>query len=112
MIIIFELVKSFEFEIKSDNSSMKGRVDLLQNIKEPSEFRFSTSELEMFRLIPVFPMNEDNEPLHTSDDLLWVKRTFPMESENEKTFVAASIDEAKQFVLSQLEFFHKRILLL
>lgn len=110
MKVIFELIKSFEFNISSDNGSIRGKIELFQDLENPERFRFSTSEAEVFQLIPTFPQNEEGQPLHISDELIWTERTFPTGNDSKKEFTAKDINEAIKIVLSQIELFYKHIL--
>jgi hypothetical protein len=110
MKVVFEQIRSFEFEISSDNGNIVGKIELFQNLENSEHFRFRTLEAEMFRLIPTFPTNEDGQPLHISDEMFWVMREFPSERKGKNEFVAKDIDEAIKIVLAQIELYYKHIL--
>lgn len=109
MKIVFELIKTFTFDILSDSGNIRGRVELFQNVENPKQFRFGTYEAEMFHLNPTFPQNDEGQPLHSSDEMLWIERTFPTRSQDKKNFVAENVDEAVEVILSHIESFHQHI---
>lgn len=111
MKVVFELIKSFEFDISSDYRNIRGKIELYQNLENPEHFRFSSYEAEMFNLTPTFPQNEEAELLHLSNEVLWTERIFPTGNIVEKEFTAKDVNEAVKFVLSQIELFHKHIVL-
>lgn len=110
MKVVFELIKSFEFEISSDKGKIRGKVEIFQNVENSKHFRFSTSEAEMFRLTPTFPQNEKEQPLHITDEMLWTERIFSGTNNGKKEFIAEDVDEAIRFGLLQIETFYNHLL--
>lgn len=111
MRIIFELVKTFEFEILSNKEKIKGKLELFRNLENSEHYRFSTSEAEMFRLIPSFPSDDKGKPLHDTDETLWTERTFPGTRNATKEFMAKNETEAVKIALSQVEAFYNHVLI-
>lgn len=109
MKIVFELIKTFAFDILSDNGNIKGKIELFRDIGSPKQFRFSTYEAEMFHLNPTFPRNDIGQPLHLADEMLWIERTFPIGNYEGETFMAENVDEAIKIALSQIESFYQHI---
>lgn len=111
MKVIFELIKSFEFDILLDDKSIRGKIELFQNLEKPELFRFRTYEVEIFHLTPTFPQNEKGQSLHFSDELLWTERSFPAISNDKKEFAAKDVNEAIKYILAHIESFYQHVVL-
>jgi len=111
MRIIFELIKTFEFEILSNNEKIKGRIELFRDLANSELYRFATLEAEIFRLIPSFPSDDEGNPLHDSDETLWTQRTFPGSKIQAKEFTAKSEAEAIETIISEIEAFYRHVLI-
>lgn len=111
MKVIFELIKSFEFDISSNDEKIKGRIELFRSLENPESFRYKTYETEIFQLIPTFPKDNKEQPTHNSDEMLLVERTFPSGNKLEKEFMARNENEAINFVLSKIEAFYCHVLI-
>jgi hypothetical protein len=104
---IYELAKTFELDIQLGEDSFTMRIELFRNTEKEDHFRCHVWELEMFRLTPTCPMDEDNQPAHICDDVLMVDRgiprshiPYPLED-----IVAPNIDAALEIVLNDLKGF-------
>jgi hypothetical protein len=76
----FVLLKTIEVDIAFSNEAdgqWTTRIELFQDTENPDHFRCHMWELEMFRLTPTFPTDENDQPLHISDDTIMVERLFP-----------------------------------
>ncbi len=62
---IYELARTFELDIQLGDNSWTLRIELLHNTEKVDHFRRHVWELEMFRLIPTCPIDENNQPVHT-----------------------------------------------
>jgi hypothetical protein len=111
MKVIFELIKTLEFEILSDCGKIKGKMELFRNLENSEHFRLSTSEAEMFRLASTFPQNDEGKPIHNTDEILWTEKTFPTNINDTKEFMAKGESEAVKIVLSRIEAFYHHVLI-
>lgn len=111
MMIIFELIKTFEFELLSNDKKIRGKIELFRDLKNSEHYRFATSEAELFRLSPTFPMDEKGNPLHDSDETLWTEKIFPGIKNEAKEFNAENETEAIKIVLSRIEAFYHHVLI-
>src|SRR5688572_18101826 len=95
---IFELVKVVEVDIQlSDEIAWTYRIEIFRDTEQFNRYRCRVWELELFRLIPSFPRNENNEPAHLTDDTIMVERGIggsETASILNKTFEASSLDDA------------------
>lgn len=106
---VFELVKSFLFEFSGDQETIRGKLELFQNIDDPQHFRFATSEADMFSVSPTFPRDEDSNPIRVSDETIWVERTFPGGNIASGEFTAENPGEACKIVLEQIKLFEDHL---
>jgi hypothetical protein len=60
----FELVKTVELDIRFGDDSWSIRIELLQAREAMDHFRCHVWELELFRLTPAFPQDENGLPAH------------------------------------------------
>ena len=104
---IYELVKICELDIQLGEDSYTLRIELFQNTEKDGHFRCHAWELEMFRLVPTFPMDETNEPAHFCDDVIMVDRGIPRSSIRYpvEDIVAPNVDAAFEIVLRDLKGF-------
>ena len=104
---ICELAKICELDIQLGEDSYTLRIELFRNTEKDGHFRCHAWELEMFRLVPTFPMNESNEPAHSCDDVVMVDRGIPRSSIRYpvEDIVAPSIDAAFEIVLGDIRGF-------
>lgn len=102
---IYELAKIFELDLQLGEDSYTLRIELFRNTEKEDHFRCHAWELETFRLVPTFPMDESNEPAHTCDDVLMVDRGIPRSHTRypAEDIVAQSVDAALEIVLGDLK---------
>jgi hypothetical protein len=108
---LFELVKVVELDIQLGEDSWSTRIELFQSTEATDHFRCHVWELELFRLTPSFPRDEDGLPAHISDDVLMVERgiahrkiSYPMED-----IVASDVNAALKIVVEDLKRFLERV---
>jgi hypothetical protein len=108
---IFELVKTVELDIRFGDNSWSIRIELLQATEVKDHFRCHVWELELFRLTPTFPQDENGQPARISDDMLMVDRgivgsriAYPKED-----IIAADVDAALAIVLDDLKQYLMRV---
>jgi hypothetical protein len=108
---IFELVKTVELDIRLGDDSWSIRIELLQDTEAKDHFRCHVWELELFRLTPAFPRDENDQPAHISDDILMVDRgiahsriAYPAEN-----IIASDADAALEIVLDDLKQYLKHV---
>ncbi|MBC7910284.1 MAG: hypothetical protein H7Y30_07275 [Pyrinomonadaceae bacterium] len=101
------MAKTFELDIQLGETSFTMRIELFHNTEKEDHFRCHVWELEMFRLTPTSPMDENNQPAHICDDVLMADRgiprshiPYPLED-----IVAPNIDAALEIVLNDLKGF-------
>jgi hypothetical protein len=104
---IFVLIRTVETEVVlSDDVRWPCRIELFQNIEDSLEFRCRVWQQELFRMTPTFPMDENNDPEHISDEHIFVERGVPgseLASVRSASFRADTPEAALQAVLDQLE---------
>ena len=108
---IFESVKIVELDLRFGDDSWSIRIELLRDTEASDHFRCHVWELEMFRLTPTFPTDENDLPAHISDDILMVDRgiahsqiAYPRED-----IIAADVDSALEVVLTDLRGFLEHV---
>jgi hypothetical protein len=105
----FELVRTIELEIQlSDEDSWTTRIELFRDTEQSNLYRCRVWELELFRLTPSFPRNEQNEPAHVTDDTIMVERGIAhseIASRLNKSFDAPSIEGALEMIVEDLKKF-------
>ena len=110
---IFELVKSVEVDIElSDEHSWTSRIEILRDTEDPNSFRCRVFESELFRLTPSFPRNDSNQPVHVTDETLFVERGIArseIASRMNKSFRAVDADAAIELVIRDLKAFLKHV---
>src|SRR5262249_20291677 len=104
---VFELIKTLELDVQLGDDSWSIRIEIFKDTETNGRFRCHVWELELFRLTPTFPQGKDNEPAHSSDDVLMVDRgiarsriAYPKED-----IVAPDADAAIEIVLDDLKRF-------
>ena len=105
---VFELVKVIEVDITVGDDLIPTRIEILQDTARSDFFRCRVWELERFRLIPRFPMDENGTPLHISDDVIQVERSTTYAIFNKldyRGFAAANVEAAVQMVIDDLKSF-------
>jgi hypothetical protein len=102
---IYELVKTVELDIQFGDDSWSIRIELLQDTEAQERFRCHVWEIELFRLTPTFPQDENGQPAHVSDGALMVDRGIPRSSIRypEEDIIAADVDAALEIVLDDLK---------
>jgi hypothetical protein len=102
---IFELVKTVELDIRLGDNSWPIRIELLQATEAKDRFRCHVWELELFRLTPRFPQDENGQPARLSDDTLMVERGIPRSRIAYPTedIIAVDVDAALWIVLDDLK---------
>ena len=106
---VFELIKSFVFEFSNDQGTIRGKLELFQNIEDRRYFRFSTSEADMFSISPTFPRDGDSNPTRIADETIWVEQEFPGGKVRSNEFTAESVSEACKVALEQIELFEDHL---
>jgi hypothetical protein len=108
---IYELVKTIEVDIQLGEDSWTTRVELLRNTEKSDHFRCRVWELELYRLTPSFPRDENNLPAHITDSPIFVERgiansriKYPHED-----VVTPDADSALQIVLGDLKRFLEHV---
>lgn len=105
---IFELVKVIELDITLGDDLIPTRIEIFQDTARSDFFRCRVWELEYFRLIPTFPMDENGEQLHISDDVIQAERSSTYAIFNNldyRGFAAANSDTAMQMIIADLKAF-------
>jgi len=104
---VFELIKTLELDVQLGANSWSIRIELFKDTETKSRFRCHVWELELFRLTPTFPEGRDNQPAHTSDDVLMVDRGIPRSriSYPKEDIVAPDAEAALEIVLDDLKRF-------
>ena len=102
---IYELGKTYELDVRLAEVTFKMRIELFRNTEKPDHYRCHVWELEMFRLTPTFPMDEEGEPADISDDMVMVDRGIPSSrvSYPREDIVAPSIEAAFEIVMNDLK---------
>jgi len=108
---IFEVVKTVELDIRFDDNSRSVRIELLQGAEVKNHFRCHVWELELFRLTPTFPQDEDGQSAQISDDVLMVDRGIPRSriAYPREDIIAADADAALGIVLEDLKRYLKHV---
>jgi hypothetical protein len=114
---VFELIKTFEFDIESDNEeleneSLEFKIELLQNLEDPEHFRFRIYETELFRMHPSFPRDEKEQPLHVTTEILWTERTLAGLRYKKQEFRAKEVSEAVDIILSEIDSVYRHLLMI
>jgi hypothetical protein len=106
---VFELVKTVELDIRlGDEATWTTRIELFRDTEQSHLYRCHVWELELFRLTPSFPRNDENVPVHITDDMIMVKRGIAhsnIASISNKPFDAPDIDAALERVIEDLKKF-------
>jgi hypothetical protein len=102
---IYELIKVIEVDIELGEDAWTARIELFQDTERKDFFRCNVWERELFRLIPSFPRDENNEPAHFTDDAILVKRPIAHSKLDYKGFVAPDQDTALKMIIDDLKYF-------
>lgn len=104
---IYELSRTLEVDLQFGDDTLTFRIELFCNTERAGHFRCHVWELEMFRLQPRFPSDENDEPADISDDILMVDRGLPLSriAYPREEIMAADIDAALEIVLNDLKSF-------
>jgi hypothetical protein len=104
---VYELVKTVEADIRLGDDSWTTRIELLRDREKPGHFRCRVWELELNRLMPSFPRDENDLPAHITDSPIFVERgiahsriKYPLEE-----VVAPDAESALEIVLGDLKRF-------
>jgi len=102
---IYELGKTCELDVQLSEVTYKVRIELFRNTEREDHFRCHVWELEMFRLTPTFPMDEEGQPADISDDMVMVDRGINLSrvSYPREDIVAPSIEAALEIVINDLK---------
>ena len=102
---IYELGKTCELDMQLGEVTFKIRIELFRNTEKEGHFRCHVWELEMFRLNPTFPMDEQGEPADISDDMVMVDRGLDLThgSLPRGDIEAPNIEAAFEIVLNDLK---------
>lgn len=99
----FELIRTIETELTLASDVIEPiRIELFQDIADPTHFRCRLWERESFRLTPSFPQDKDGQPLEISDDEVLVERSTQMMGDYE-SIEEPNADAALSKVLKDLE---------
>ncbi len=108
---VYELVKTVEVDIQLGDDSWTTRIELLRNMEQVNHFRCRVWELELHRLTPSFPRDENNLPAHITDDRIFVERgiahsriNYPLEE-----IVAPDAESALEIVIGDLKRFLEHV---
>jgi hypothetical protein len=108
---VYELVKTVEVDIRLGDDSWTTRVELLRDTEKSDHFRCRVWELELHRLTPSFPRDENDLPAHVTDSPIFVERgiahsriKYPLEE-----IVAPDADAALRIVLDDLKRFLEHV---
>lgn len=104
---VYEWAKTLELDLQLGEDSLTLRIELFCNTEKDNHFRCHVWELEMFRLTPTSPMDENGQPSHICDDILMVDRGIPRSHIPYplKDIAAPDIEAALEIVLSDLKGF-------
>lgn len=104
---VYELAKVVELDVQIGDDSYSLRIELMRDTEDEHRFRCHVWELELFRLIPTFPMNASGQPEHISDDVLMVEREIAHRRINypREDIVAPNVDAALEVVMLDIERF-------
>jgi len=108
---LYELARSFEVDVQLGDDSLTFRIELFRNKERPDSFRCHVWDLEMFRLTPTFPRDENGDPSHVCDDVLMVDRGIPQSrvAYPREDIIASNIDAALEIVLNDLKAFLEHV---
>jgi hypothetical protein len=108
---IYELARSLELDLEFGNDSFTFRIELFRDTENANRFRCHVWDLEMFRLTPTFPHDQNGEPAHTCDDIVMVDRGMPRSqiAYPREDIVALDLDAALEIVLSDLKAFLEHV---
>lgn len=110
---VFELVKTVELDIQlGDEYGWTTRIELFREVGRDTRYRCHVWELELFRLTPSFPRNEDGEPAHVTDDTLLVERGIAhggVASGLNRSFDAPDVEAALEMVAEDLKKFLEHV---
>lgn len=96
----FELRKTLETTVRSEEPVWVVRLELYQALDDPRWFRARAFEYESFRLIPTTPQNDRGEPEDRCDDDLAAERSYTwLDRCCGVEFEAGSLEEALQLML-------------
>lgn len=108
---VYELAKTVEVDIQLGEDSWTTRIELLHNTERADHFRCHVWELELHRLTPSFPRDENNMPSHITDASILVERgiahsrvAYPVQD-----IIAPSADAALDAVISDLKRFLEHV---
>lgn len=102
---VFELVKTFELDVEFGDDLLRTRIELFRDTEREDHFRCHVWEIELFRLTPRFPDDENHEPTEVSDDLVLVDRGIAHSQLDYDGFFASSIDAALKLIIADLDRF-------
>jgi hypothetical protein len=94
---VFELVKTVEFSVPIGGEDLTFRLECLQDMERKNCFRFRVGRLDGCRLVPSFPVSEDDtiaDERFFVEDLFWV--------DEGKILEAPSADDAIRIALSRI----------
>jgi hypothetical protein len=109
---VFRLVRTLELDLQFGENGWTTRIELFQDTEREDQFRCHVWELEMFRMTPTGPMDENGQPLHICDDVIMVDRGIPrgeVASIMHETFNAANVESALEIVLVDLKNFLEHV---
>jgi len=108
---IYELARSCELDLQLGDESLTYRIELFRDTENANRFRCHVWDLEMFRLKPTFPRDENGKPTHTCDDIVMVDRGMPRSriAYPREDIVAPDLDAALEIVLNDLKAFLEHV---
>ena len=108
---VFELVRTAEVDIQLGEDSWTTRIELLRDTEKSDHFRCRVWELDLHRLTPSFPRDENNRPAHITDAAIFVERgiahsriEYPLED-----IIASDVDAALEIVVNDLKRFLEHV---
>ena len=106
---IFELKRTLEFDFILGDDSFPMRIDVLQDIANPNQFRCRIWKLEFYRIQPTFPQDNDGEPLpFSADELIWTDWEYNL-NDDYQLFTAKDSDDALAKILADIKQFLVRV---
>ncbi|HLL16227.1 MAG TPA: hypothetical protein VK388_14275 [Pyrinomonadaceae bacterium] len=109
---VLQLVRTLELDLRFGENGWTTRIELFQDTEREDRFRCRVWELEMFRLTPTSPMDENGQPEHVCDDVLMVHRGIPrgeVASLMHETFTAPGVEAALEMVMTDLKNFLEHV---
>ncbi len=103
---IFRLVQTLELDIQFGSESWTIRIDILQDISNPNQFRCDLWQLDYYRIQPTFPQDPDTgkPTAYKADQAIWMDWSHSLTG-SYKSFIASDANDALNVVLTDLKEF-------